>query len=299
MTWRDDELCLGLEEPCTAKIGERCEACQLYAHLGLPESPSETGTETGTASYQSSSDQPLPSGLGARLRAMSEDFAEADPLYIRALAGEPLGEEIPPEEADNPGRRAAHDALAVTFAEARRRREMPPALESKLRAVPRRSAAARLPIWLADSRWATAASLMLTAVLALAAGDVSARFQAMSDPAPIVSRLEAGRSVLGNSLKKSDWRSADLAEHRAELEALIGATDEQLAQVGETASVEARGRLERFAAWSRTQALDAREAWQITIDAAGEQIDSTVRTLEETKIGQIVVDLLLEGENDV
>ncbi|MEM1177901.1 MAG: hypothetical protein AAGM22_06135 [Acidobacteriota bacterium] len=275
--YSQDDPCVALDPRCGGDGGERCEQCQRYAALVAPPRPAR-----------------LPAGLALKLRGMADDFAEADPLYIRALAGEPLAGEVPAEEAENPGRRAAHDALAVTFAEARRPKPLPPALRARLRSVPRRHAAGRLPVWLADSRWATAASLVLTATLALLAGDASARFQqtaaVFAEPPPLV-----------RSLETPEW-----AERQAELSGLLAdarrATGDRLGDAGGAASKEAKSLIGRFQTW-RVAAADrgqrsAETTWQRVYDGAARRLDAAATTLEETKIGQTVVDLMQEGEND-
>ncbi|MEM8994597.1 MAG: hypothetical protein AAGF23_07370 [Acidobacteriota bacterium] len=275
--FHDDDLCLMLDEQCGGD-GAPCDECLAYAALFDGPSP----------------EQALPAGLRSRLRGIADDFAEADPLYARALAGETLGDEIPAGEAENPGRRAAHDALAVTFAEARRPRPLPEALRARLRAVPRRYAAQSVPVWLADSRWATAASLVLTAALALLAGDASARFQqtaaAFKEPAPLVLELGAG-----------EWASkpAELGELIVDARRVTGA---RLGDAGDVASHEAKGVVDTIQTWRRAAAErwlgTAKTTWRHAYDGAAERLDAAAETLEETKIGQALADLMQQGEND-
>ncbi|MEO1086588.1 MAG: hypothetical protein AAFY88_20330, partial [Acidobacteriota bacterium] len=148
--------------------------------------------------------------------------------------------------------------------------------------------------WLADSRWATAASLVLTAALALLAGDASARFQqtaaALSEPPPLVRQLET-----------SEWttKPSELGELIVDARRVTGA---RLDGVGDVASHEAKSVIEKIQTWSQATA----ERWLGTAEATGrrvydraaERFDAAAETLEETKIGQALADLMQQGEND-
>ncbi|MEM6792753.1 MAG: hypothetical protein AAF725_02145 [Acidobacteriota bacterium] len=281
--------CYGLSPACRGPRPQgggaaRCDSpeCREYAALiealGEPQPAAESGAPLEPRG--------LPAGLAARLAAMPEDLERADSLYVSALSGDPLGDRVPLGEERNPGRRAAHDALAVTFAEARRRRPLPHALETRLRAIPKRRAAEQLPRWVTDSRWATAACLLLTAALGLAAQDASARFAqttAWVQEAP--ARIqETSRLAGGETFTQAE---EGLRQASGDLERRWSAW---------TDSANREWRRAQRAADAAGQ--DLREEASENYEAAADRLRNALKTLENSELARLGSELFQPGDDD-
>ncbi|MCG8457969.1 MAG: hypothetical protein MI919_16965 [Holophagales bacterium] len=162
-------ICFHLAEPCphgaTDGAEAICEACDAYARLLAPAVRAEK-----------EADRPLPAALAERLQRLGGGA----PLTDRASAAQASLDE------SGHAQPRARDVFEATLSAQHRPRPLPADLRRRLRAIPRQTATASgsrspseggLPTWLADGRYATAACALLTALLTLAAGDVSARFQ--------------------------------------------------------------------------------------------------------------------------
>ena len=180
----ESQGCYELRPDCA--VGEQgvCEDCRLYA-VAVEPAPDDVPS--------------MPSGLAGRLRGLARPESprpsdeDLDRVVAQALRLAEGSRE--PEGTEDPVLDQARDLLAETLREARRPAAMPESLRARLRGiVPDPDglrdeapvvAAVDLPVWIADSRWATAACALLTAALTLSAGDASARFVDLQEsPSP-------------------------------------------------------------------------------------------------------------------
>ena len=133
----------------------------------------------------------MPTGLAARLRSIPTSIADVQEW-----------------QGDDPdlGFDAATLDLVSALGSARRSRALPTSLAERLRALPARSDAERLPRWISDSRWATAACVLLTAALSLAAGDASATFQRSTGVVSTISVSAISTPVESFTQRMETWR---------------------------------------------------------------------------------------------
>lgn len=164
-----------------------CEACDAYARR-----------------LEDAADLPrrrLPSSLQRRLAAIPAfvmDCDDVDRLYgaVRRRAHGNLGEDAAALDHLAECQRCQGLYRRLEDALTPQRRAMPQRLFERLRQIGRQPPQ-RLPVWIADTRYATAACYLITALLVLLADDASARFQATSEVVSAQASTWLGHSLDG------------------------------------------------------------------------------------------------------
>lgn len=189
-----------------------------------------------TAISVTAEERPMPARLRARLRAIpmqSITCRETDRLYAAARRKAAGGntDETAAEHLESCDHCAAlYGTLRSVFSE-----KLPPAprgLVERLKDIGR-SPGQRLPIWIADTRYATAACILLTLLLSSFAGEAAAVLRGASET---VSSHTAVWAEEGESRSRRMWNSTSGA-----LQASYEKSREQLGSFAESCEELARG----------------------------------------------------------